>query len=640
MAAADKQKAQAKPKRPVPPPGKDTLWLVKSGDRVLGPFITAEVVRRLRAKELVVIDEVISPQSRWRHIRDEALFASVVDEIRAGLMTARDDTEVGTGTGTPVIVIRDQGNDDKTPIDQFAKGAVKSGDATVSGATQARFDSTFGSSRISDAEIVSETEERSPNHSATMRQVDKPDKLAGRSVHSTLAYTPPGTASTADHIKIVSRTSRVLWSIVGLAIAIIVSSAYIFKVLPAKRATARAEEITRFKTEADRAWDRAEFVRALKLYEQINREPHIDLETDLRQAILMLRVERETLAAKRRLEDLLPKLQGPEQKTRARVALALAELQSDEPQEAQKQFAQLVREPEAGPIAYFNLACAQAASGLRTEAIQTLAKLSSHPTLEAPSRVLRALLMLKEGASKHAAAVVDVSQPANLAAWRQETYTVGAIADWMDGNKKRSAQRLRLALDTDPMQTEEFYHDPLLYLEPLRWKNILPFVQDYANRVKSNGAKALLGLALIKADRRTEAQSFLAESLKSKMTDGDLQAINAYLMMVLGLDDEARGALRFSRRDEDNESAPIVAVLEARLCERAEDRNCADTVWASLVNRPLPPVVAEVGVARVESQISKEKGVAAVERLKLRYPNSIRVVKLYDDLIDRKGSKP
>lgn len=632
MAVGDKQKTSS----PKPPVGKDTLWLVKTGDRILGPFNSTEIIRRLRAKEIVVIDEVISPQSRWRHIRDEPLFTAVVEEIRTGLMTVRDDTEVGD-SGTPTHHLRVSDDGTPTPV-------------AMGSATSARFDSSINVSRISDADIVSETDDVEPIRHASAREIERPsarrETKSGKksNVHSTLAYTPPNQDS------LVSKTSKALWGLVAVAVVVIGGSFYYFKVAPVKRAAVRSDEITRFRREADRAWARGEFQRAQKLYEQINRDTHVDLETDLRHAILQLRVARETLAAKRRLEELIPQLPTAEAKTRARVALATASLQSDEPAEAEKALSTLIREPDAGPIAYFNLGCAQAASGKRSEAIQTLAKLEAHPSLGAPARLLRAMVILQDGDAKSdsktdskngklAAHAVGLEDQTEEAAFRQELYAVGAVADWLEGNKKRSNSRLRTALDTDPMQSDEFFYDPLVYLEAVRWKQLMPLMKEHAVRVKSNSAKAMYALSMIKADRRSEAQQYLSESLSPRVNDSDLQAVSSYGLLMQGRDEEARGALKFTKGGAGEASSTITAILEARLDERAGDRNAADTIWADLAKRPHPPIAALVSVARVDSQIANEKSVAAVERLKMLYPNSIPVIKLYDDVFTDRAEK-
>lgn len=618
--------------------GKDTLWLVKSGDRVLGPFATSEVIRRLRAKELVVIDEVIAPQTRWRHIRDEPLFSSVVDEIRTGLMSVRDDTEVGE-SGAETITSR--GSDDKTP-----RVDLQSATGVHGSATNARFDSSINVSRISDAEIVSESNEREVISQGGVRDLNrearsgkssgssKPTGAKSSNVHSTLAYTPPsGRESEAGAA--VRKTSRTLWGIVAVAVAILGASFYFFRVAPVKRAQQRALEVLELRKEADRAWGRGEFVRSQKLYEQINKEPHLDLETDLRAAILKLRLDRETLAAKRRLEELMPRLASNEAKTRAKIALAIASLQSDEPLEAQNALSRLVREPESGPIAYFNLAVAQATSGLRPDAIQSLRKLEAHASLGAPSRLLRSLLHLKDGQARPAANAVEIEDLRTAGAYRQEMLAIGAVADWLDGNKKRSMTRLKQALESDPFQTEEFYFDPLLYLEILRWKQMLPLVKDFAGRVKTNSAKALYALALVKADRKTEAASLINESLSAKTNDPEMQAVNAYLLMLQGRDDEARAALKFAKPTQ-GETNPQAAILEARLCDRAGDQNCSLQTWTALTkseSHAASTLAAQVAVARADSQIVSERSAQAVERLKMLFPNSIPVIKLHDDVI-------
>lgn len=60
----------------------DKKWLVKSANRVLGPFSLSEVIERVREKQIAIIDEVRTPEQRWTYIRDSLLFLEVVKEIR------------------------------------------------------------------------------------------------------------------------------------------------------------------------------------------------------------------------------------------------------------------------------------------------------------------------------------------------------------------------------------------------------------------------------------------------------------------------------------------------------------------------------------------------------------------------------
>ncbi len=590
-------------------------WLVKSGDRILGPFSIAEVIKRLHSKDLVVIDEVIAPQARWRHIRDEPQFAGIVEEIRKGLMTVRDDTEVGTRT--PIMLREDI--DEHTPV------------SAIANITRARFDNTSGgpmAAKIQDAVIISET--------SNVQQSDRPKTAGG--FHSTLAYSPPATGTTSlERIATANPTAKVAIGLVLLAAIAIGVGGYLMKGSAVKRVVSGGgEDIVKLRSLADSAWEQGDFTRAQRLYEQINRGPHLDLETDLREAILTLRVERQTLAAKRRLEELLPRLSNQDAKIRARMALAVAQLQSDNPLEARNELSAIIREPGASPIAFFNLACAQAAAGSRSDAIQTLKKLETHPTLEMPSRLFRALLHLKDGSYRMASVALEISNPSAVMAWRQEANALGAAADWLDGNKRRSLVRLRQALETDPMQTEMFFYDPLIYLEAIRWSHWLPYINEFASRAKSSPSRALLAIALIKADQVQDAQTAISNALGSQVNQPDLQAVNAFLFLSQGRDDEARGALRFAQNERVGSVSTLAAIMEARLCERAGDRNCADTVWAGLLKREAPPLAALVSQARVELQISRDKGTPMLERLRTFYPNSIPVNELASQFADVK----
>ena len=62
--------------------GQSELWLIKAGDRIVGPFEHAEVIKRLLSREIAVIDEISKPMSRWRFVREEPAFLAVVEQIR------------------------------------------------------------------------------------------------------------------------------------------------------------------------------------------------------------------------------------------------------------------------------------------------------------------------------------------------------------------------------------------------------------------------------------------------------------------------------------------------------------------------------------------------------------------------------
>lgn len=60
----------------------ETKWLVKSENKVLGPFSYDQVNDLIRKKQLSLIDEIRDPENRWLYIRENPEFKDIVEEIR------------------------------------------------------------------------------------------------------------------------------------------------------------------------------------------------------------------------------------------------------------------------------------------------------------------------------------------------------------------------------------------------------------------------------------------------------------------------------------------------------------------------------------------------------------------------------
>lgn len=63
--------------------GANDQWLVKSANRVMGPFKRDEVVTGLKLKHFTIMDEIAAPFGRWILIRDEVALQEAVKEIRS-----------------------------------------------------------------------------------------------------------------------------------------------------------------------------------------------------------------------------------------------------------------------------------------------------------------------------------------------------------------------------------------------------------------------------------------------------------------------------------------------------------------------------------------------------------------------------
>ena len=94
----------------------ERVFLVKASDEILGPFTRDELKEKISSKEIGILDEVNTPLSSWRFIREEPVFAKVVEEIRKGQMLAHEDTEIGnTNTAIQIAVPSSKTDSRSTP---------------------------------------------------------------------------------------------------------------------------------------------------------------------------------------------------------------------------------------------------------------------------------------------------------------------------------------------------------------------------------------------------------------------------------------------------------------------------------------------------------------------------------------------
>jgi hypothetical protein len=68
-------------------------WLIKSENRIMGPFGFDEVLDLLRKRQISIIDEVRDPETRWLYVRENPEFKNVVEEIRQEIDAKQESTK-------------------------------------------------------------------------------------------------------------------------------------------------------------------------------------------------------------------------------------------------------------------------------------------------------------------------------------------------------------------------------------------------------------------------------------------------------------------------------------------------------------------------------------------------------------------
>lgn len=521
-------------------------WLIKSGDRVLGPFTSEEIIDLLRNREVVVIDEIMAPFGRWAYIRDAEAFAEIVDEIRRGHLQAKEDTEV-------------QGYHQETVVTE-----------------------------IGNAETQTPTPTEPTLHAAPIAAAAAPVKFE---IPKTKVLPPQ-----AREPEIKRRSSGVFISAIVLLMAVALA---LF--LTSRRSTSTAageKNIESIQTQASVAWKRGEFREALELYRKLDRQSPNQPLVATRLALLMMKLDGQTVEAKRLLQAARENATDPALKSEIEIALGVAALQNQNAKEAADHF----EASGTSWIASYDRGVALAELNSWNEAIKSFEAAGQTPIALASLAVANLNLAQVSGRQSQAmihrrAAESALRQGELFADFRQENAVIGAYADVVGGNHKRAETRVASALETDPEQTADHFHDPSLSLEHVSWNQLLVMCRAIDAELKATSARALLGLCLAKAGKFEDASKTIDEALSRDPANANLHSVNAYLHMLAQRDDAAQASLTRVKKAGSADSSQLAQILSTRLCERAKLLPCIEEGWSKLASENPPVLTALTGLA-------------------------------------------
>lgn len=588
----------------------ELVWLVKSGERILGPFSTEEVNQRLRTKEIVVIDEVSLPLSRWRYLRDEPVFAAVVEEIRKGLLSAREDTEVQGHTHTHTQTqtqTMTQTTTDTEPVVAIATNSQAAAVATRSAVG-------YGPDEVKDAEF---TEESAPE---TARRADTEKNRSVRQY---------GYDQDKKVQREAGRHSRMLW-VAAIVVFVVIAAVLIRFRGPQANGAEQLQAFSHELIAANTAWDHGDFPSALHHYRQADRLIPGSVEVGVRLGVLMLRMEGQTVAAKRILQDVISRSSEPRFIEEAKIGLGLAALTGEEYTEAQRMFSELTASAPNSRVAHFNLGMAAFLNSDYTVAINHFRETIQVAPEESAAYLMLAWAYAKEGKEAFATAgEVLENFLARHSDFRQEALVFSSWLDSQSGEKKRAIAKARAAFDTDPFMTDEHFHDPFLFLDPLKWARLLPLCEKLSGEFKNAEGRALLGVCQLKAGRRTDADALLTDALTVAPENSFYLSANAFQLMTGGRDSDARAALRLADKD----GAPTLAwSLTGRNCWSLHDSACARHAWEKLATLEPPHLRALVGMAAIlNSEGKRDEALQMLVKAETLSPRYLPAMKLREE---------
>lgn len=579
-------------------------WLVKSGDRILGPYSTDDLSQLIREKEVVVIDEVMAPLKRWAYVRDVAAFQPVVEEIRRGLMHSREDTEVQGYTdrgstppgaqAAPVAPVKTsiEEDDDATQVTSGVETVTETL-PNLGVTTPTTKQKPAAKAAVTPAAPATPKDEKKKSEPAPAAAKPAMAPLSHHNREAQAAAKDPLAAPKPLRRPRVSRAPVIIGTIVLIVAAVFI----IYTVNKTPQSSPTAMNADNVSTQASVAWKRGEFDRALELYRSLNHDQPGQPLVAARLATLMMKQEGQTVEAKRLIESALPGAKSDDEKAELSIALGLASLANDDAKEAATNFSQ----GGTSWIASYDLGIAESLQKNWTEAERAFQKAGDNAV--AYLMLARTHLAAAEaGAAAKPSARHEADEAIKKALvaapdYQQESMMLNAYIQSVSGDKKRAAKLALEAVEVDPNQTADHFHDPSLALDQVAWSKLLPYCQALDKELNSRTSAALLGICLAKASQLEEASKLIDAEIVKDPNNAYLHAVDAYLHTLADRDDAARASLTLASKSGNSRLAQI---LNARLCMREKQDACAEDGWSKLASEPNPPIAAITGLAQLK----------------------------------------
>lgn len=178
----------------------DRKWMIKSENRILGPYSYDQIEDLLKKKQISLIDEVRDQDTRWMYVRESEALKAIVEEIREELANTDDHT--------------------KTYQTRTSQGFTKTGTVTqeLVQAENTKFEMpNFTNVTVEDAEF---TEEETPAPKPLKPQA--PTAAAATTVAKAKAPQYVSAADPVVHSQIRERSKLTLMILISILLAVIV----------------------------------------------------------------------------------------------------------------------------------------------------------------------------------------------------------------------------------------------------------------------------------------------------------------------------------------------------------------------------------------------------------------------------------
>lgn len=550
-------------------------YIVKSSNRVLGPYSIEEISTRVARREINMLDEIRTPEMRWCFVREVPAFHGLIERLRAEEMSRGEHTQTSlthtsrTMTSTGITAIEEA----DTPVPVVGRDKVLSSQASTA---------TYG------------------------------------------LRSPAARASTS------SPASLVRMVLIGLLILVgVVAAIQYFK--PKSRAPGRAQmmEFARYAEELARL---GRFSEALNFLKRDENNQYLSPDQLILKAKLLLIPPVQVVEARKALESM-DKTQEDHLKNQITLVLALIALREQRWSEADQGFRSLSGAKLFEVDSKLNNAVLRYLTGNAAQAFQVLSAISSSAPQRSFAVGLKGLSLLNDRSGtipiRPEAAAQEIEEVAEST--REDRFKLNLIAAALflrAGQRDQSQRVVDAMMNMNPFNSELFLRNLSVDYSPLDWERL----SGLCDQVAQNTTMAQKGLALQAQCRFLEGQqgaalSLIEQARRQYASDLTLAAVHALLLRQADRAPEARSLTEFL----DGKPSLLGELVRADSCIRDGEWSCAEKslqIIRSLDSRE-PTVFYGLGL------LAKQRGQSEVVRDMIT--QGLRLYPRYRPLLELKG---
>ncbi len=540
----------------------ETLWLVKSSGRILGPFTSARIGEMLRTREVSVLDEVSSPLRRWQTIQYHEHFKDLIERLRKSNISETTDPTWTVNSGN------------------------------TSNLTQTLTDSLTGelTEEITDVSSFTSTAKEIVIHNVQEEGRPQTGGAAGR-------YQTQHGQNTAIQQQ-VEKTTRGLWIVTIVVLGVV--AAFVMQKRMGGVGDSRLSAAS-LKQQVMASVGAGQYQDALRLLKLGIPDPIMAGDLAIFYGSLLIQVEGQTTQGRRLLSAVVSARRGDMKQ--AYTGLGIADFLDGQVDSAQENFDKATALDASYTPAIINAAAVALQRGdyIRAKALAVKALQISPLQGEALLTLAQAELLLSQtkgntGELAHSQLMIRefLSHQWDFSS---ELGFYNVFFDYLRGDKALE-DHLREYLDRDPQLTNDHRHNVFIYRGHTQWKMLGRFCEQMAGKLGTNPRAAVLMASCYSHEGRwDQARKHIMKAVQQSPKDALVQAWFSYVLQESG--DATEGSVVLAKANDLNRRGEFVlpALLQARWCQSKEDWDCARDSWQRIYEHNLDSLPAVAGLA-------------------------------------------